>query len=264
METGDFSVRIWDIDTSDNFLLPINDVAKPSQPTGVGFGPTTTTTEVFTCIAYCSDNQTLCAGTNQGNVFTWKKSHSFVPSDEPEKAWQLNNVSLVRGAIKQCSWGVCETASSCILVNCVANVFILKEQPLRTAHTRHVWVTQKSAHQICVQTSSGKSQYLHSDFAVSNVCVTSHLLVVSNDRQMVVHKIENVENQIADGPALSVTYQKAFGAESVRVFLYDENIIALTQSCVNVISLGGVVLKQIVFSEAEGKICVYLVTKSIT
>lgn len=247
-------MRIWDIDTSDNFLLPVNEVIKPQTSAGVGFG-TTTTSEVFTCIAYCADNQTLCAGTNQGNVFTWKRTHSFTSApDEPERAWQLNNVSSVRGAIKQCSWGVCETANSCILVNCVANVFILKEQPLRTAHTRHIWATQKSAHQVCVQTAGGKLQYLHSDFAVNNLCVSPQLLVVSNDRQMVVHKIENADNDTAtDGSSFSVTYQKAFGAESVRVFLYDENIIALTQTGVNVISLGGVTLKQIQFSEAEGK-----------
>lgn len=252
MFTGDFSVRIWDIDTSDNFLLPLTDVSKPQPIAGSGFG--TTTTEVFSCIAYCSDNQTLCAGTNQGNIFTWKRTHSFASADEPELAWQLNNVSSVRGAIKQCSWGVCETANSCILVNCVANVFILKEQPLRTAHTRHIWATQKSAHQICVQTSSGKSQYLHSDFAVNNLCISPQLLVVSNDRQMVVHKIENADIATPEGPPFSVTYQKAFSAESVRTFLYDENIIALTPSCLNVISLGGVTLKQIQFSEVEGKL----------
>lgn len=73
---------------------------------------------------------------------------------------------------------------------------------------------------------------------------------------MVVHKIENgaaaTSSDAAAATAFSVTYQKAFGAESVRVFLYDETIIALTPTCVNVISLGGVTLKQIAFSEAEG------------
>lgn len=125
--SGDFSVRIWDIDTSDNFLLPtnVNDTAGAlsNKPSGLGVG--VSTNEVFTCVAYCADNHTLCAGTNQGNVFTWKRTHVRA-SDEPELAWQLNNVSVVRGAIKQCSWGICETVNSCILVNCVANVFILK------------------------------------------------------------------------------------------------------------------------------------------
>lgn len=80
--------------------------------------------EVFTCIAYCSDNQTLCAGTNQGNLYTWKRTNYSV--DVPENTWQLNNISAVRGAIKQCTWGVCETVKPCIMVNCIANVYILK------------------------------------------------------------------------------------------------------------------------------------------
>lgn len=143
-------MRIWDIDTSDNFLLPIsisNGAAAATQSqivapnlTGGGGGngtlssssppasssstSATTKMEVFTCIAYCTDNQTLCAGTNQGNLYTWKRTNYSV--DVPENTWQLNNISAVRGAIKQCTWGVCDAAKSCIMLNCVANVYILK------------------------------------------------------------------------------------------------------------------------------------------
>lgn len=136
---GDFSVRIWDIDTSDNFLLPtflpntsktspIHTSKNRTSSLRIGTAATTTATttpmEVFTCIAYCSDNQTLCAGTNQGNLYTWKRTNYSV--DVPENTWQLNNISAVRGAIKQCTWGVCETVKPCIMVNCIANVYILK------------------------------------------------------------------------------------------------------------------------------------------
>lgn len=81
-------------------------------------------TEVFTCIAYCADNQTLCSGTNQGNLYTWKRTNCLI--DGPENTWQLNNISTVRGAIKQCIWGVTETAKPCIMLNCISNVYILK------------------------------------------------------------------------------------------------------------------------------------------
>lgn len=83
--------------------------------------------EVFTCIAYKADNQTLCGGTNQGNLYTWKRtSRSNYSVDMPENGWQLNNISAVRGAIKQCSWGFCDNAKPCVLLNCVSNVYILK------------------------------------------------------------------------------------------------------------------------------------------
>lgn len=95
--------------------------------------------EVFTCLAYCSENQTLCAGTNQGNLYIWKRNMS--PTTPPlangyengingfesmEKFWHLVNIATVRGAIKFCSWGHCDVSTPCFLVNCIANVYILK------------------------------------------------------------------------------------------------------------------------------------------
>lgn len=92
--------------------------------------------EVFACIAYCSANQTLCAGTNQGRLFTWKKVTSNEINDvnvQPnytfeyaENAWQLHNISMVRGAIKHCAWGVCDINKPCVMLNCISNVYILK------------------------------------------------------------------------------------------------------------------------------------------
>lgn len=107
-----------------------DDDEEASNDLTVTTGTTTTKTmEVFTCIAYCSDNQTLCAGTNQGNLYTWKRLTSAVANytfDVPENAWQLNNVSSVRGAVKQCDWGICDIAQPCVMLNCIANVYILK------------------------------------------------------------------------------------------------------------------------------------------
>lgn len=92
---------------------------------------TQTTNEIFTCIAYCQDNQTLCAGTNQGNLYTWKRTTNY-PIDVPENSWQLNNIAAVRGAIKQCYWGISETIKPCIMVNCISNVYVLKVSLLCT------------------------------------------------------------------------------------------------------------------------------------
>lgn len=91
--------------------------------------------EVFTCLSYCGDNQTLCAGTNQGNLYIWKRNIQGALSeaanatnefDSMENFWHLVNIANVRGAIKHCSWGVCDVSTPCVLVNCISNVFILK------------------------------------------------------------------------------------------------------------------------------------------
>ena len=92
--------------------------------------------EVFTCLAYCTENQTLCAGTSQGNLYIWKRNIQGILSgmengvtngyDSMENFWHLVNVANVRGAIKYCCWGVCDVATPCVLVNCISNVYILK------------------------------------------------------------------------------------------------------------------------------------------
>lgn len=169
---GDFTVRIYDLDTSDSFLLPMKQANKDETPTAKpeekkspeitkrksilqrdsvsdedsvedeerltiatsAVAPPPRIMEVFTCIAYCMDNQTLCAGTNLGNLYIWKRNTSLaaVPSasenglDTSEHLWQLYNIANVRGAIKQCSWGVCDVSMPCVLVNCISNVYILK------------------------------------------------------------------------------------------------------------------------------------------
>lgn len=192
---GDFSVRIFDLDTSDSFLLPMSQTkkveiatepiktvekknsvgnlkssrsvkSKRSRSTAedeedeeeeddygsdeeISFQMDDTelkvstsaaapksVVEVFTCIAYCTENQTLCAGTNQGNLYIWKRNIQGILSgiengganglDSMENFWHLVNVANVRGAIKYCCWGVCDVATPCVLVNCISNVFILK------------------------------------------------------------------------------------------------------------------------------------------
>lgn len=91
--------------------------------------------EVFTSLAYCIENQTLCAGTNQGNLYIWRRNVQGISNaienatngfESMEDFWHLVNVANVRGAIKHCSWGVCDVSTPCVLVNCISNVYILK------------------------------------------------------------------------------------------------------------------------------------------
>lgn len=168
-------MRIFDLDTSDSFLLPMSQKRKDSSEiepikaiekiespmdiskarsilnhdfesdeeievtvdeTEVSKRITNAapkTMEVFSSLAYCVENQTLCAGTNQGNLYIWKRNTSFTTPlgaengyDSMENFWHLINIANVRGAIKYCSWGVCDVSTPCVMVNCIANVYILK------------------------------------------------------------------------------------------------------------------------------------------
>ncbi|XP_016956746.1 intraflagellar transport protein 140 homolog [Drosophila biarmipes] len=299
--TGDLFVRIWDIERSDNYLL------KMDLPSGNQLGASLTSLsngtmsssnqffshdssesssvprktpkygqmngEIFTCLAYSSTGQTLCAGTSQGNLFTWKRSGSRLVS-APEDAWQLTNISSVRGAIRSCEWGFNELAKPCMLVNCLSNVFMLKEQPLLAVHTRELWAVQRSAKSVQLTHCSGRETTVQSEFAATALALNELSLVMSNGRsissyslQKVLEKspdefdeiLENVEGAAPPTTAstatpLSVKLLQTFPAECLSLDLYNQNIFCLASSDIMVYSVGGVVLHRIQASDIEGKI----------
>lgn len=260
--TGDLSVRIWDIDTSDNFLLPTDHSnIKNLQSKQLN---KTSNTEIFASIAYCPQNQTLCAGTNQGSIYIWKKTNF---KSEAENGWQLTDVSSVRGAIKQCIWGiVSETMNPCIVANCISNVFILKEQPLMSYHTRDIWVTQRSANQVLVEYSSHQSSLVTSDIAITNLCLNDLNLVMTNGRSVMVYKIQRTStdsmitdqslkatNEIKLVESLTVRFSTSFNCENLQVYIYEQNVICISQNDIKTLSLNGVKLQEVSFTDHEGK-----------
>lgn len=296
---GDLFVRIWDIERSDNYLL------KMDLPSGTQIGSSQTSLsngtisssnqffsqdstesssvtrktpkygnmsgEIFTCLAYSSTNQTLCAGTSQGNLYTWKRSGSRIVST-PEDAWQLTNVSTVRGAIRSCEWGFNELAKPCMLVNCLSNVFMLKEQPLLAFHTRELWAVQRAAKSIQLTHCSGRETTVQSEFAVTALALNELSLVMSNGRSISSYSLQRVEKSLdefdeileaVEGPPtttpstatpLSVKLLQTFPAECLSLSLYNQNIFCLANSDIMVYSVGGVVLHRIQASDIEGKI----------
>ncbi|KAH8241845.1 hypothetical protein KR026_007077 [Drosophila bipectinata] len=297
--TGDLFVRIWDIERSDNYLL------KMDLPSGTQIGSSQTSLsngtisssnqffsqdstesssvtrktpkygnmsgEIFTCLAYSSSNQTLCAGTSQGNLYTWKRSGSRMVN-APEDAWQLTNVSTVRGAIRSCEWGFNELAKPCMLVNCLSNVFMLKEQPLLAFHTRELWAVQRSAKSVQLTHCSGRETTVQSEFAVTALALNELSLVMSNGRSISSYSLQKVEKSLdefdeileaVEGPPtttpttatpLSVKLLQTFPAECLSLSLYNQNIFCLANSDIMVYSVGGVVLHRIQASDIEGKI----------
>uniref|UniRef100_A0A336M4N6 CSON011732 protein n=1 Tax=Culicoides sonorensis TaxID=179676 RepID=A0A336M4N6_CULSO len=240
---GDFTVRVWNIQTSETQLLDITLPSDVQNTTVQG------SAELFTCIAYCKESNTLCAGTNQGNLFTWKriKSISF------DENWQLSNITKVRGAIKHCLWGVCDTNKSCILVNCISNCYILKEQELLSLHNRSLSAVAKTATQLNMEDESGVKGYLTTDYAITDVCVNETDLVCTNGRTIYTYKIEKVTNEEQNESYLKVTLMSSFVMESRQIFIYDKNIAILNNNEAKIVSLSGVMLQELMFTDTEGK-----------
>lgn len=291
-------MRIWDIERSDNYLL------KMDLPSGNHIGSSLTSLsngtisssnqffsqdstesssvprkapkfsgEIFTCLAYSSTNQTLCAGTSQGNLYAWKRSGSRLVS-APEEAWQLTNISSVRaGAIRSCEWGFNELGKPCMLVNCPSNVFMLKEQPLLAFHIRELWAVQRSAKTVQLTHCSGRETIVQSEFPVTAMALNELSLVLSNGRSISSYSLQRVEKKSLDEfdeileavegaappstaatPSLSVKLLQTFPAECLSLSLYNQNIFCLASSDIMVYSVGGVVLHRMQASDIEGKI----------
>ncbi|XP_065366029.1 intraflagellar transport protein 140 homolog [Calliphora vicina] len=297
--TGDLSVRIWDIEKSDNYLLKMDlPSTKPSvehQTTASQFfshdsnensslanhlngtggtilrpmKSTHNSNEYFTCITYIADNQAICAGTNLGNLYTWKRTSGYI-STTPENMWKLTNVSAVRGAIKQCLWGFNELAKPCILVNCVSNVYVLKEQPLLSQHTREIWAVQQSARNIFLEHADHRNCVVQAEFSVTVLALNNSNLALSNGRSISTYNIDKVDRIPEFGNSLestssdslkndkitnlSVKLLQTFNAECLALCINHQNIFCLTATDVSVYSIGGVVLHKIQASTTEGKI----------
>ncbi|KAH8393888.1 hypothetical protein KR215_005842 [Drosophila sulfurigaster] len=311
--TGDLSVRIWDIERSDNYLLKM-DLPSSSllglsssvsslgnatsssnniNSTGNFFSPESSgdsngnnilpkkmskyaqlaSNEIFTCLAYSTSNQTLCAATNLGNLYTWKRTVSCFVS-APEDAWQLGNISTLsrQGAVKSCTWGFNELAKPCILVNCLSSVFMLKEQPLLACHTRSLWAVQSAAKSIQLTHCSGRQCSVQAEFAVTALALNELSLVVSNGRSISSYSLQKVEKSLDEfdeileasgagstasvksSPSLNIRLMQTFAAECQALCLHNQNIFCLTASDIMVYSVGGVVLHRIMGNDIEGKI----------
>ncbi|XP_062537441.1 intraflagellar transport protein 140 homolog [Armigeres subalbatus] len=278
--TGDLSVRIWDIESNDNYVLSM-ELNSGTNFTTNNLPMKSPVVEAFTCVAYCKDNQTLSAGTNQGNLYTWRRLNINRSYDYPENQWQLTNVTPVRGTIKSLTWGITDTNRPCMMVNCLSNVFILKEQALLSCHTRTLWATQKKSNELVlvqqnlslsatpVGSDGGeagrRTAVMKSDNSIIHLALSEINLVVTNGRTVAVYRVSGGGPTLSsaslsratggdeDADALSITYVGSFGVDCVAIYLYEQNVVTLGAEQVKIYSLSGVVLQEIFFNENEGK-----------
>ena len=82
LTTGELSVRLWNLDTGDNFVLTGN--------TGTGGH-----SEFISSLAWSSAKSSLAAGTNLGNIVMWRHQPDLAASDlaDSEHAWVQEPVS---------------------------------------------------------------------------------------------------------------------------------------------------------------------------
>lgn len=136
------------------------------------------------------------------------------------------------------------------------NVLSLQEQPLLSAHQRDIWLAQKTATQLIVEHSSGRSTVLHGDIsAITGVCLSERHLAITNNRSIVIYKIARPdEHKDSKAKLLSITQMHTFSdPDCVQLFIWSETLIVLCRENIKLYSLGGVILQEIFFNDTEGE-----------
>lgn len=182
------TVRIWDTETNDNYVLPTS--MKLYTPDDKSH----TVNEIFTCLSYSKLNQTLCAGTNIGRIYFWTKKQNSYDLDNPEDSWELNNVNTISGTIKQLMWGSVMLRLPLLSVNCVTSVYIMKEQSICHSFSEKIWVTQKTASEVLLET--GKSNYLlQLESQVTDIAISGTILALTNGRIVMIYEINWIDGE---------------------------------------------------------------------
>lgn len=249
--SGELTVRIWDVDSNDNYILPIYLKSYGAEDKSKQFN------EMFMCISYCKVNQTLCAGTNLGQIYFWVKKQTKTDYiDNPEETWTLSNINNVNGTIKQLMWGSVNLRLPLIAVNCITKVYVLKEQSLSTCHSENIWATQKTATQILLETQTSNLA-LKTDVQVTGMSLNTEHIAVTNGRVITIYSIsyKNADETFVKkkDSQIETNLIGTFSCDNEKIIIFGKNIIALTSQGVFIKNSNGLTISHIPVINSEGE-----------
>ena len=225
--TGELAVRLWNLDTGDNFVL-------------TGTTGTSGHSEFLSSLAYCGPKSTLAGGTNLGNILLWRH-HDLVDSRSEERAWTQEPMARVGQAVKQLCWG---SNYNLLGVNTVREVFILREHQISAHHGMGVSAVQTSPTQLAVELVEEQRGDLTTDIQVRGVFVTEDTITVWNGHRVVVYDILHDTNRFLS--------QGAFNVECETLVVFEKSVYTLENMKINIRTYQGTVKQSLTLSESEG------------
>ncbi|XP_071443964.1 intraflagellar transport protein 140 homolog [Hetaerina americana] len=157
ISAGEPTVRCWDLETGENYLLPMEPTLEPTVFSKPNSSLPSHPTEFFTSLAYIDKKRSMCGSTNLGRVFMWKfvssASRNSVKmmgtSDKSEGSWvRLGTVSVDGGAIVRVQWG---GGRGILAVHTVTGVCLLCEHPVAVCYNNKVAAVQVSPSEFLMQ-----------------------------------------------------------------------------------------------------------------
>ncbi|XP_046604167.1 intraflagellar transport protein 140 homolog [Neodiprion virginianus] len=232
--TGELAIRCWDLHTGDTYVL---------SPPDTSNGNIATPQEICTSLSYCKNNETLAAGTNLGTIYLWKHKNA---SDAEDNGWPaIPESCTIHGTVKQLAWGATILRNPLLVVNCITNVFILRQQPMCAAYNDNICASQLAPKQILLETH-GQNYVLKTDLQVQVVAVNKDYVAVSSGRQIAVYKLSR-ENSI------STTLVGSFNCDTEKILIYESTLIVLTPLVIQLRSIEGSLTQTLPASPEEGE-----------
>lgn len=133
-----------------------------------------------------------------------------------------------------------------------------------STHIRDIWATQRTATEIFVEHSTGRSTLLQSDgTAVSGICINERHFILASNKRITVYKITRTEeypNAKTKSLQIKATGANFHDNDCIEVFIWDETIIVLGNTEIRFYSLSGVILRKIELNDNEG---IYIIQKIV-
>lgn len=117
----------------------------------------------------------FCGGTNAGNLIMWKKE---------DEEWEVENVIPTSAPVKDLSWGY-----ELLVVNTLAGLYVLKQQPLAAHHNQNVTAFQVTGSNVILLTKNLKQKNIQTtiscEMQVHGLSVSSKYCVIWSDKSVV-------------------------------------------------------------------------------
>jgi len=233
--TGEHSIRCWDLNTDESYLIPLdcNDVTSNDGIIAINFSPI---------------DKKIVAGTSQGRFVVWTRVN-------------IQNILLSNRSVDRINFVHCESLGlfekdhilslewgygSHILIRSFANIGTIFEQKLRCAMTDEIVAIQMSRNIIEIQHTNNAHRYmLKFKLQIRDFVFNSNHLVAWDGEEICVYKLnQRAGEEISSFPFL---------ANSVSLFV--DSLYIAKENTIIITNMDGVQRNAILFSSLEGKPC---------
>lgn len=238
--TGDTTIRMVDLNSSDNLLLRLN----PE----LGY----LNSEVLVSISYSAIKGIIAAGTNRGNIAFWTYTPNRRTTDM-EKHWHLQRVKSVCTGVpirilKYCS------QKNCLAASLISQAYMLTDENMSAAYRDSLAVVQLSptvVHVAFFRFSIVKEEEL--DMPFKSLCVSKNHLAIWNKKQIRVYELV-CDASKSDEEKVVRTEKGYFSCSATNVVLHDQLLFVQENGRVNVMTFQGTSRQSLTFSQNEGEV----------